>query len=195
MGHFFQFLRNLPQSQKGRLSPPRHPAPSTHWAMKIISRNRLTPVTHWVYSCSNADGLAKSENQRTTMKITTTKRNEFDRRAFMGGFVKPETEIRYGEDPIFRDEIAKGAVICGVWYELPDPSDGEYVLIETLRTNAYGYYENGGSMRELITRDEAHMLCHRVMRGIVNQVAVIRVDGERVDCEFDERELIRRQGV
>lgn len=130
------------------------------------------------------------------MKITTTKRNEFDTKAFMGGSVGPEVIIDpISGDATYQDEIAKGVVVNGCWYELPDEPDGEYVLIETLRTNHYGFYENGGSERALITRAEADTLDQRVMRGIVDQLAVIRVSGDDVQCDYDERNLIRKQGV
>jgi len=85
--------------------------------------------------------------------------------------------------------------IDGTWYELPDHADGEYVLIEQLRTNFYGYYEGQGSERELLTRAAADQVVASVGRGIVKQVAVISVSGEVVQCHRDEVELFRKQGM
>ena len=41
-------MTKMPKFDKHPAPGTRHPAPGTHWAMKIISRNRLTPFTHWV---------------------------------------------------------------------------------------------------------------------------------------------------
>lgn len=138
------------------------------------------------------------------MKITTVLRREFDCREFMGGRVSPQTEWTYGgdvNDTIHRDEVARGVVIRETWYELPDDSDGEYVLTEELETNAYGYYEPGysgrhsGSDFRLITRAEADEIENSHARGIINQLAVVRVTGDDVVCEYAERALLHRQGT
>lgn len=130
------------------------------------------------------------------MNITNTKRKEFDFKRFMGGTVSPETKF-YNDraEPTYRDSIANGVVIKGVWYELPDHPAGEYVLVEFLRTNHYGFYENGGSERKLISREAADSLERRVIRGIVNQLAVVRVSGETVECDYATLCLVRKQGV
>ena len=38
----------------------------------------------------------------------------------------------------------QGVMYKGVFAELPNQSNGTFVLEESLRTNEYGYYDNGG---------------------------------------------------
>ena len=131
------------------------------------------------------------------MQITTTNRHEFEVRTFMSGRVSPQLDKSNGnrDAPVERAAIAKGLVVDGTWYELPDNPDGEYVLIELLRTNQFGYYENGGSERDLIVREQAASIDANMQRGIVNQIAVIRVSGDLVETIEGEKELIRKQGA
>ncbi|MDZ7809216.1 MAG: hypothetical protein U5L11_02555 [Arhodomonas sp.] len=130
------------------------------------------------------------------MKIITTKRNVFGLRSFLGGVVSPQVPFENSEDIAnHRAPMAKGIVINDIWHELPDNPDGEYVLIETLPTNDFGYYEPGRARRELVTRAYADTVGKRTGRGIVNQVAVIRITGDEIECDYDSACLVRKQGV
>jgi len=129
-----------------------------------------------------------------TVKITKTKRLWIGSKIFKNGTVRPMECDEHGA-PIM-DEIARGVVIYGTWYELPgDGRDGKYVLIENVKTNAYGYVEGVQTgNRSLINVADAANLEQNVLCGIINQIAVIHVSGENVECKYDNCCLVRKQG-
>jgi len=129
------------------------------------------------------------------MKITQIKRHETDIKKYKNGFVNPELNgFDENGDLIQLNIRANGLVIDGDWYELPDDPDGDYILIENVNTNSFGFYENGGSTIELVTFNRAQEIKNGMARGILNQLAAITIKNRVVDFDNAQFCLVRNQG-
>jgi hypothetical protein len=135
------------------------------------------------------------------MKIVITKRLEHEAKTFHSGEVRPEVDFTHGmyspgqdEELIFRNEMAKGIIFQNTWYELPDNPDGDYVFLENVPTNYWGYYEGGKSTITLETRKYTDTLDQQVGAGILNQVGTLKIRGQQVKCTYDKKSIVNKQG-
>lgn len=85
----------------------------------------------------------------------------------------------------FRDSI----------FELPDDSEGEYVILEHESTNAYGYLPGQlPSWRELVRVSDLPRELAHAGKQIINQLARVSVENDVAFITVDERNLNRKEG-